>query len=103
MGDFVTVAKKDDIKSGECKVVDVKGKSVALHNVDGEFYATDNTCLHQGGPLGEGILDGSIVICPWHGWKYDVKTGVSPENPQVKVETFEVKVEDDDVKVASKE
>lgn len=102
MTDFVTVAKKDEIKAGECKVVDVNGKQVALHNVEGEFFATDNTCLHQGGPLGEGALDGDTVTCPWHGWKYNVKTGVSPENPQVKVETFEVKVEGDEVKVAPK-
>lgn len=100
--EFITVAKKDDLKPGECKVIEVNDKQVALHNVDGEFFATSNTCLHQGGPLGEGMLEGNIVTCPWHGWKYDVKTGVSPENAQVKVETFEVKVENDEVKIASK-
>ncbi|MBS3102483.1 Rieske 2Fe-2S domain-containing protein [Candidatus Woesearchaeota archaeon] len=102
MGEFVAVAKKDGLKAGECKVVDVNGKGVALYNVDGNFYATDNSCLHHGGPLGEGMLDGTIVTCPWHGWKYNVKTGVSPVNPQAKIETFKVKIEGDEVKVESK-
>ena len=102
MAEFVTVAKKDELKPGECKVVDVNGRQVALHNVDGEFFATDNTCLHHGGPLGEGILEGSVVTCPWHGWKFNVKTGVSPVNPQARIETFKVKVEGDEVKVESK-
>jgi nitrite reductase/ring-hydroxylating ferredoxin subunit len=75
---------------------------MALHNVDGEFFATDNVCPHKGGPLGEGVLEGDNIVCPWHKWKFNVKTGVSPVNPQAKIETFEVKVEGDDVKIASK-
>src|SRR3989344_780979 len=100
--DFVTVAKKGELKPGECKVVDVNGKEIALHNVDGKFFATDNACLHRGGPLGEGMLEGEIITCPWHAWKYNVKTGVSLVNPQVKIETFKVKVEGDEVKIALK-
>lgn len=102
MVEFVAVAKKDELKPGEAKVVDVNGRQVALYNVDGEFFATDNTCLHRGGPLGEGFLDSEIITCPWHGWTYNVKTGVNPVNPQIKVETFEVKIEGDEVKVESK-
>ena len=99
MTNFVTVAKTEDLKPGEGKVVEVNGKNIALFNVDGKFHAIDNTCKHQGGPLGEGTCDGNIVTCPWHGWKYDITTGINPENPQIKVDTFEVKVEDNKVKV----
>ena len=99
MTDFVTVAKISEIKTGEGKVVEANGKSIALFNVDGTFQAIDNTCIHQGGPLGEGKIDGNIVTCPWHGWKYDVCTGISPVNSQVKVAKYEVKVEGDEVKV----
>ena len=97
--DFVTVSKVSDIKEGEGKVVEANGKTIALFNVDGKFYAIDNTCKHKGGSLGEGVCDGNIVTCPLHGWKYDVTTGVSPVNPQVKMDTFEVQVEGEEVKV----
>lgn len=99
MPDFVTAAKVSEINEGEGKVVNVNGREIALFNVEGTFYAIDNACRHKGGPLGEGMLDGSIVTCPWHHWTYNVRTGVSPVNPQVKVDTYEIKVEGDEVKV----
>ena len=99
MPDFVTAAKVSEINEGEGKVVNINGKEIALFNVEGNFYAIDHTCRHKGGPLGEGMLDGTIVTCPWHDWKYDVTTGVSIVNPQIKVDTYKVKVEEDEVKV----
>lgn len=99
MADFVAVAKTNDLKPGENKTIEVNGREIALFNVDGEFYAIDNTCAHRGGPLGEGICDGNIVTCPWHGWKYDVTTGISPVNAQIRVSAYEVKVEGDEVKL----
>lgn len=87
------VAETGDLAPGQCKVVQVNGKAVALYNVDGKFYATDNTCLHRGGPLGEGDLDGSVVTCPWHGWRYDVTSGANAMNPSIKVASFPVSVE----------
>ena len=99
MADFVTVAKVSDLKEGEGKVVEANGKTIALFNVDGNFHAIDNTCKHAQGPLGEGICDGNVVTCPWHGWQYDVTTGVCSTNPQVKMDKFEVKVEGEEIKV----
>jgi len=99
MADFVVVANVNDVKEGEGKVVEANGKTIALFNVEGKIYAIDNTCKHAGGPLGEGICDGNVVTCPWHGWKFDVTTGVSPVNPQVKADTYEVKVEGEEVKI----
>ena len=93
MGKLARIAEKGDLDPGQCRVVEVEGKTVALFNVDGSFYALDNTCLHRGGPLGEGDLDGKIVTCPWHGWQYDVSTGANANNPAVKVACFPVKVE----------
>ena len=75
----------------------MNGRQLGLFNVDGKVYCLDNTCVHQGGPLGEGMVDGKVVTCPWHGWQYDVTTGVSPVNPAAKVETFNCKVEGDAV------
>jgi nitrite reductase (NADH) small subunit len=99
MGEFVRVTGTTDVKSGQGIVVEVNGKTLAVFNVDGAFHAIDNTCIHRGGPLGEGNLEGSVVTCPWHGWQYDVITGACVANPEAKVERFEVKVEGTDVKV----
>lgn len=99
MGEFVRVTGTTDVKSGQGIVVEVNGKPLAVFNVDGAFHAIDNTCIHRGGPLGEGDLEGSVVTCPWHGWQYDVTTGACVANPTAKVERYEVKVEDTDVKV----
>lgn len=101
MASFVKVCKKTDIAAGSGKTVSVNGTAVALFNVDGTFYAVNDTCLHRGGPLGEGELDGKIAICPWHGWRWDVTSGVNQLNPAVSVKTYEVKVEGEDVFVAA--
>ena len=100
MSNFVKVASTNDLKPGENKVVNVNGNEVALFNVDGQFFATTNVCPHKGGPLGEGILEGDVISCPWHGWKFNVKTGVSPVVPTAKVPSYEVKVEGSDVMVS---
>ena len=100
MAEYVTVAKVSDLAAGSGRVVEVNGKSVALFNVNGSFYAIDNTCRHQGGPLGEGMLEGSVVTCPWHMWEYDVTTGELAANREIKVETYAVQVEGNEVKVA---
>jgi nitrite reductase/ring-hydroxylating ferredoxin subunit len=99
MGEFVRVTGTTDVKSGQGIVMEVNGKTLAVFNVDGAFHAIDNTCIHRGGPLGEGDLEGSVVTCPWHGWQYDVTTGACVANPSAKVERYEVQVEGTDVKV----
>jgi nitrite reductase/ring-hydroxylating ferredoxin subunit len=83
-------------------IIEVGGRSIALFNVNGQFYALDNTCMHRGGPLGEGFVDRNnlTVQCPWHGWIYSLASGASPINSMAKVETFEVQVEGDELRVA---
>jgi len=100
MSNFVKVANTGDLKAGENKVIEVNGEQVALFNVDGEFFAIGNTCPHRGGPLGEGFLEEDVVTCPWHGWRFNVKTGVSPVIPTAKVAAYKVKVEGTEVMVA---
>jgi nitrite reductase (NADH) small subunit len=89
----IRVAEALDVPSGEGRVVDAEGKSLALFNVDGAFYALDNACSHRGGPLGEGDLDGTMVVCPWHAWRWDVKTGANANNPAVKMACFPVSLD----------
>lgn len=96
---FVEVANLKDLKPGQAKAIDAKGVSIALYNVDGNIYATSNICLHLQGPLGEGNLDDSIISCPWHGWQYDVTTGINKVMPTLKLKTYKVKIEKDKIMV----
>ena len=100
MAEFTKVAKTADIPTGTGKVVEAGGKTIAVFNCEGSFYAVDNTCKHRGGPLGEGSLSGKTVTCPWHGWEYDVSTGECATDAAITVQKFVVKVEGDDVLVA---
>ena len=99
MAEFVRIAGNRDVAPGNGIVAEVNGQSIALFNVDGTFYAIDNTCVHRGGPLGEGELEGDVVTCPWHAWQYSVKTGKSLNNASAAVKSYQVKVEGADVKV----
>ena len=79
---FIKAAKLSELPPGSCLSVDLDNDhSIALFNVDGELFALENTCPHAGGPLGEGTLHGEIVKCPWHGWKFNVRTGQCLKNP----------------------
>ncbi|HEV8673205.1 MAG TPA: Rieske 2Fe-2S domain-containing protein [Methylomirabilota bacterium] len=93
MAKLTRVADTSEIEPGQGKVVEAEGKTLAVFNCDGTFYAIDNTCLHRGGPLGEGDLEGTIVTCPWHGWRYEVTTGANAMNAAIKVASFPVTVE----------
>ena len=99
MAEFVKVARVEDLDPGKGTVVVVKGTRIALFNCDGIFYAIKGVCPHMGGELGEGLLSGDIVTCPWHGWRFNVKTGKNPEADVVGVRTFEVRVEGGEVLV----
>ena len=99
MGELVKVASLDELQPGTGIVAEVGDKTLAVFNLDGNCYAIDNTCVHRGGPLGEGDLEGDVVTCPWHGWEYNVKTGACVNNPSACVAKYSVVVEGDDVKV----
>src|SRR5262245_11319519 len=95
---FQKVGRVAELAPGCATVVQVGERAIALFNVDGTFHALDNRCLHRGGSIGEGKLEGAIIECPLHGWQYDVTTGQCQSNP-AKLESFKVKVEGDEVLV----
>lgn len=103
MAEFVFAAKTGDIPVGRGKTISVGEKSVALFNVDGMFYAIDNTCLHRGGPLGEGELEGCVVTCPWHGWKFDVRSGEMTMNTAARVNCYPTRVDGEDVQICGEQ
>jgi len=100
MADFLKCASLSELAPGASKTAEVNGKAVALFNVAGTVYCLDNTCLHRGGPLGEGTLEGDVVTCPWHLWQYNVRTGENLMNPAVKVAVYPVEVDGEDIKIA---
>ena len=77
MPKLVKVAEAKEVAPGMGKVVGAEGRSIALFNVAGAFHAIDNTCTHEGGPLGEGALVGVVVTCPWHNTEFNVRTGAA--------------------------
>ena len=100
MAEFVTVGKRGDVPVGEARVFAVNGKHIAVCNVDGALYAIDDVCTHDGGPLGEGYLEGGQIECPRHGALFDVKTGKALTLPAVlPVNSYPVRVDGGEIKV----
>jgi nitrite reductase (NADH) small subunit len=94
---FVRAARVIELPPGTVREYQLDGTTIALANVDGKFHAINNVCLHRGGPLGEGELEGNAVVCPWHGWKYDMTTGKLLTNAAVAVACYPVEVRGEDV------
>ena len=100
MADFVKVARTDEIEPGQARLIDVKGRQIALFNVNGEFFALDNTCTHDAGSLAEGEIAGHEVICPLHGAKFDIRTGEVLGPPAYdEVARYRVRVTGTDIEV----
>lgn len=99
---WADVAKVEDLRPGTSLCAELDGKvGVALFNVEGQIFALENTCPHAGGPLGEGILHGEVVTCPWHGWKFNVRTGLRLKNPAQEwaVPRYPVRIQSDVIQV----
>lgn len=100
MADFVKVANISDIREGKLKLVEAEGEEICLINSGGKIYAIQEHCTHEEGPLHEGHLEGSEIVCPWHEARFDFRTGkVNPETDWAErdVKIFEVKVEGNDI------
>ena len=97
MSNFIKIAQIEQMPSGTSKICLVQGRSIALFQIAGTFYAIDNTCPHRGGKLGEGKLEGTVVTCPLHGWRFDVATGGCLTHSSEKVTSHRVEVQGDDV------
>ena len=99
MDDFIAVAKVGDIPSGEGRAFAVNGRMVAVFNEDGTFSAIDDFCPHMGASLAGGWLEKGTVTCPWHAWRFCIRDGTWCDNPRIKIDAFEVKVEGEDILV----
>jgi nitrite reductase/ring-hydroxylating ferredoxin subunit len=98
--DFVKVADTREIQPSQMKEVEVNGEDICVANVQGKYYAINNICTHEGGPLAEGTLEGYEVECPWHNSKFDVRTGQVTAPPANEPElAYEVKIDGNDILV----
>ena len=103
MTDFVTVAQASELSPGERMIVQVGRTWVAVFNVDGQFYAIQDICTHDGGPLAEGKLFGCEIECPRHGARFDLRDGrVTAPPALIPVPVYDVRVQDGQIQVASK-
>ncbi len=100
MSRFVAVGSTRDIPAGGAHAYVVGDREVAVFNVDGAYYAIENACPHQGGPLAEGFVEGAVVTCPWHAWCFDVRTGKMPLGEYSTVDAFEVQIEGSTISVS---
>lgn len=112
------VAKADEIGEGERLIVQLQGRDVGIFNIDGELRAYTNWCPHMGGPLCQGrmsgtteasfdretletdlrwVKDGQVVVCPWHAWEFDLESGRGVHDPEIRLPSHPVRVEDDQV------
>lgn len=97
---FEVVLHKSALKDGQVIEVITGGRAMALANVKGTYYASTNECPHAHGPLGEGTLDGTVLTCPYHGWKFDLKDGSCITSAEDRIKTYPVRIVGDAVCVA---
>jgi 3-phenylpropionate/trans-cinnamate dioxygenase ferredoxin subunit len=101
MSSFVKVASRAELPPGSKKLVEVDGRAIAVFHCEGAFYAIDDVCTHDGGPLAEGELFGCEIECPRHGARFDVRTGRPLCMPAIEpVATHATEVRGDDVYVS---
>jgi nitrite reductase/ring-hydroxylating ferredoxin subunit len=98
-GSFVPVARLEDVPPGTVRTVRAGEADVALARCEDGVFAVQGDCIHLHGPLGEGQLDGCLLSCPWHGWQYDVRTGENTFDLAIKLQTYDVQVEDGEIRV----
>jgi nitrite reductase (NADH) small subunit len=97
--EFVAVARVEEIPEGQLKAVRVGDEEIAVAHCNGGYYAVQQHCLHLQGPLSEGELEGCVLTCPWHGWQYDVRSGKNEFDLAIQLKTYDVQVEDGEVRV----
>lgn len=98
MSEFVKIATVSELPTDDSAQEFVVGeRTICVAKVNGEYRALDNVCPHEGGPLGQGFVDGTKIVCPWHGWEVEAKTGNANGDPAVPV--YELRIQGDDVLV----
>jgi nitrite reductase (NADH) small subunit len=97
MAEFVRIADVSELPpEGEAREFEFQGKTICVARANGEITAMDNVCLHKGGPLGQGVVMGDKIVCPWHGWEFELKTGKLGAGTEMGVAVYRVRLEGND-------
>jgi nitrite reductase (NADH) small subunit len=100
MAEFIKLTVQSELPAvDEAKEFPCANRTVCIANVGGAYSAMDNVCPHRGGPLGQGTVERGKVVCPWHGWAWDAKTGVAEQDSNMRVAVYPMKIEGGDVLV----
>ena len=98
MSDFVKIGNASELPApGEAREFECDSHTICVANMEGTYAAVGNICPHRGGPLGQGIVEGAKIVCPWHGWEFDLATGNNPHTPNLSVSSYELKVDGNSV------
>jgi nitrite reductase (NADH) small subunit len=98
VSDFVRICSQSECPAiGQVREVDAAGHTLCLANVNGTIAVLDGTCPHEGGPLGEGSIENGRVVCPWHAFAFDVRSGAAEDDPDLKAKVFEARLESGDL------
>ena len=100
MSDFVRICSQSDLpEANQVREFVSGGRSLCVANVSGTIAVLDGTCPHEGGPLGEGTIEDGRVVCPWHSFAFDPRTGASSDDPDIRAQVFEATVENGELRV----
>src|ERR1700733_8878585 len=100
MSNFIKLTSQSEIPAeNQAKEFPCGDRVLCIANVNGTITAMDNVCLHRGGPLGQGDIEGGKVVCPWHGWQWDPRTGAAVNNSNAKIRVYPVKIENGDLMI----
>jgi nitrite reductase (NADH) small subunit len=100
MSQFVRICSESELPpEGEVAEFTIQGRALCVAHIGGAFSVLDGTCPHEGGPLGEGIVEEGRVVCPWHAYAFDVHTGATEQDKDLKAEVLEATVADGELRV----
>lgn len=100
MSEFVRIGTVSELpEEGSAQEFTANARPICIAKVNGEYCALEGVCPHRGGPLGMGYVDGTTVVCPWHGWQFEAKTGAVAQGGEPGVSVYELRIEGDDVLV----
>ncbi len=100
MPNLVRIASRAELPgANQAREFPAGERMICVANVNGQITAMDNVCLHRGGPLGQGTIEGGKLVCPWHGWQFDPATGAATHNPLARVRLYPIRAEGEDVMV----
>jgi|SRR5271165_5586631 len=100
MAEFMRICAQSELpQPGNVREFTANGRALCVANLEGAIFVLDGTCPHEGGPLGEGMIEGGRVVCPWHAYAFDVHTGEAEGEPTLKAEVLEAKIEGGELRV----